>query len=125
RDLGLLWRERGAKADMRAELVGVIGEPGALQPDMHRRRHRAPRAGLAGIPHPALRVVELSFVELLVARHLPSPGRVGCDEIMMSAEKPAKLLKRPGPAGGAHASRWLPGRPSRSAAPWPRHRGGR
>src|SRR5437016_6253549 len=69
RDLGLLRGERRAEADMGTELVGMVGEARALQPDMHRRRHRAARPGLALVEDAALRVVELRLVELLVARH--------------------------------------------------------
>src|SRR6266852_7694671 len=69
---------------MRAELVGVVGEAGALQPDMDRRRHRAARPGFALVPHPALRIVELGFVHLLVARHIGSPGWRGLRAIILS-----------------------------------------
>src|SRR6266576_2061105 len=74
RDLGQLLGKPGAEADMRAELVGVVGQTRALQPDMHRRRHRAARPCLARIPDAALRIVELAFVYLLVARHVGLPG---------------------------------------------------
>src|ERR1051325_3603286 len=60
---------------MRAELVRVVGKAGALQPDMHRRRHRAARPRFAVVPDPALRLVEAAFVKLLVTRHIGSlPG---------------------------------------------------
>src|SRR5260370_8967262 len=68
RDLGLLWRKAGAEPDMRAELVGVVGEARALQPDMDRRPPRAARARFAPVPHPALPIVDLGFLHLLVAR---------------------------------------------------------
>src|SRR5713101_6149264 len=71
---------------MRAELVGVVGEAGALQPDMDRRRHRAAWPGFALVPHPALRIVELGFVHLLVARHIGSPGWRGLRAIILSRQ---------------------------------------
>src|ERR1700728_2054611 len=58
---------------MRAEPVREIGEAWAFQPDMHRRRHRATRPGLAVIPDAALFGVEVGFVLLFVARHVASP----------------------------------------------------
>ena len=54
-------------------LVGVVGETGALQPDMHRRRHRAARPGLALVEDAPLGIVEMRFIELLVARHRGFP----------------------------------------------------
>src|SRR5438874_4465166 len=72
RDLGQFLREAGAEPDMRAELVRVVGKARALQPDMHRRRHRAARPGLAIVPDAPLFVVETAFVQLLVTRHVGS-----------------------------------------------------
>src|SRR5262249_45623232 len=69
RDLGLLVGKAGAEPDMRAELVRVLGEAGAFQPDMHRRRHRTTRPGLGFGPDLALGGVEFTFVEQFVARH--------------------------------------------------------
>ena len=68
-DFGLARRELRAEANMRPELVGVIGKAGALEPDMHRRRHRAARAGLAVVEDAALRVVHFGLGEFPIARH--------------------------------------------------------
>jgi hypothetical protein len=69
RDLGLLRRVGRTEADMRAQAMGKVGKSRAVQPDMHRRRHRAARTGLAIVPDAALLGVQLGFVLLFVARH--------------------------------------------------------
>src|SRR5690349_12491550 len=78
---------------MRAEPVRIVGEAGAFQPDMYRRRHRAARPRLAVVPDPALRLVEVAFLQLLVSRHIGSlPVGVNSPEIiLLSVVRPSGI----------------------------------
>src|ERR1700730_9753591 len=69
RDLGQPRRKIGAEPHMSAELVGMVGEPGAVEPDMRRRRPRWPRPGHDIVPHSALRLTKLVALELSVSGH--------------------------------------------------------
>src|SRR6516164_6143101 len=76
-DFGLLRCVGRAETDIRAQLVSVVGETWAFQPDMHRGRHRAARSRLAFVPDATLFVGEFGFFQLLVARHGASPLSAG------------------------------------------------
>src|SRR5262245_59099613 len=73
-DFGLLWGERRAEPDIRAQFVSVIGEARAFQPDMHRGRHRAAWSRLAFVRDAALFGGEFGFFQLFVVRHGASPS---------------------------------------------------
>src|SRR6266478_1875652 len=68
-DFGQPRRKIGAEPHMGAELVGVVGEPGAVEPDMRRRRDGVTRPGHDIVPHAALRLIQLAPLELSVSRH--------------------------------------------------------
>src|SRR5215467_13043119 len=72
-DFGLLWCVRRTETDICAQLVGVVGEARALQPDMHRGRHRAAPSRLALVPDATLFGCEFGFFQLLIAQHGASP----------------------------------------------------
>src|SRR5208282_3225745 len=89
RDFGQPRRKVGAEPNMSAELVGMVGEPGAVQPNMRRRRHRVTWSRHHVVPHPPLRLVQLVALELSVSLHCRLQGSAWLNGIAAAPSRTA------------------------------------